>query len=88
MQISTNIRKQKYWGYIIFNHKELTNKFQSILLKGSGTLCLLGLNKYNNMMFSMNIGDSGFRLIRNGSIVHKSKGISNHQNESWWCYFK
>ncbi|CAF1023739.1 unnamed protein product, partial [Brachionus calyciflorus] len=42
-------------------------------IDGSGTLCLLALNKRNNFIHSLNIGDSGFRLIRNGSIVHKSK---------------
>ena len=26
-------------------------------------------------MHALNIGDSGFRLVRNGSIVHKSEGI-------------
>ena len=26
-------------------------------------------------MHALNIGDSGFRLIRNGSIAHKSEGI-------------
>lgn len=41
-------------------------------IDGSGTLCLLGLNKHNNTMHSMNIGDSGFRLIRQGAIRHKS----------------
>lgn len=45
-------------------------------IQGSGTLCLLGINKQTNVMHSMNIGDSGFRLIRNGEIVHKSEGIT------------
>lgn len=42
-------------------------------IDGSGTLCLLALNKHTNLMSSLNIGDSGFRLIRQGAIVHKSE---------------
>lgn len=42
-------------------------------IEGSGTLCLLSLNKKNNIMHTMNMGDSGFRLIRNNRIVHMSK---------------
>ena len=41
--------------------------------KGSGTLCLLALDKFTGIMHALNIGDSGFRLIRNGAITQKSK---------------
>ena len=43
-------------------------------IDGSGTLCLLALNKQNSIMHAFNIGDSGFRLVRNGKISHKSEG--------------
>ena len=43
------------------------------LIAGSGTLCLLSLNKQTNILHSMNMGDSGFRLMRNGLLVHKSE---------------
>ncbi len=39
---------------------------------GSGTLCLLSLNKETNIMSTLNLGDSGFRLVRQGKIRHKS----------------
>ncbi len=31
------------------------------------------MNKHTNVMHALNIGDSGFRLIRNNRIVHKSE---------------
>lgn len=42
---------------------------------GSGTLCLLALDKQTNVIHALNIGDSGFRCLRNGRIVEKSTGI-------------
>ena len=42
-------------------------------VEGSGTLCLLSINKRTNLMSTLNMGDSGFRVLRNGKIVHKSK---------------
>lgn len=42
-------------------------------VEGSGTLVLLSINKRTNLMSSLNMGDSGFRLMRDGKIVHKSK---------------
>ena len=42
-------------------------------IEGSGTLCLLSLNKKTNIMNTMNMGDSGFRLMRNKRIVNLSK---------------
>jgi len=42
-------------------------------IEGSGTLCLLSLNKQTNILHSMNMGDSGFRIMRNGFLVHKSE---------------
>lgn len=41
-------------------------------IAGSGTLCLLSLNKETNIMTALNMGDSGFRLLRKGQIHHKS----------------
>lgn len=47
---------------------------ESQQIDGSGTLCLLALDKQTNVVHALNIGDSGFRLIRHGGIVEKSKG--------------
>jgi hypothetical protein len=45
---------------------------EKVNIVGSGTLCLLSLNKETNVMTAMNLGDSGFRLVRDGQIRHKS----------------
>jgi len=42
-------------------------------VEGSGTICLLSINKKTNVMHTLNMGDSGFRVIRNGRIVSKSE---------------
>ena len=42
-------------------------------IMGSGTLCLLSIEKSSNIMHSLNMGDSGFTLFRNGKVTHKSK---------------
>lgn len=49
------------------------HELESKHIDGSGTLCLLALNKNTNLMHALNIGDSGFRLLRRGSIVHRSE---------------
>jgi protein phosphatase PTC7 len=46
---------------------------ESKQIDGSGTLCLLALDKQTNRIHALNIGDSGFRLFRNGAIVEKSQ---------------
>jgi len=42
-------------------------------VEGSGTICLLSINKKTNVMHALNMGDSGFRVIRNGKVVSKSE---------------
>eukprot|EP01112_Ceratiomyxa_fruticulosa_P003135 TRINITY_DN1351_c0_g2_i6.p1 TRINITY_DN1351_c0_g2~~TRINITY_DN1351_c0_g2_i6.p1 ORF type:complete len:404 (+),score=114.78 TRINITY_DN1351_c0_g2_i6:147-1214(+) len=39
-------------------------------VKGSSTCCILSLK--GNMLYSANLGDSGFAVLRDGKIVHKS----------------
>jgi serine/threonine protein phosphatase PrpC len=48
-------------------------RVEQLNIDGSGTLCLMSMSKQNNIINLFNIGDSGFRLIRNGSIKYKSK---------------
>lgn len=39
---------------------------------GSATLCLLSIDKYSSCLRSLNIGDSGFMLIRNKQLLLRS----------------
>ncbi|CAF0926070.1 unnamed protein product [Didymodactylos carnosus] len=42
-------------------------------VRGSSTLCMLALDKRQHQLTSLNIGDSGYVIIRNGFIYRKSK---------------
>jgi hypothetical protein len=39
---------------------------------GSGTLCLLSIDKSSSYLRSLNIGDSGFMLIRQNKLIIRS----------------
>jgi serine/threonine protein phosphatase PrpC len=46
---------------------------ESSRIRGSSTLCLFALDKNENMLTSLNIGDSGFVIYRNNEIYRRSK---------------
>ena len=41
-------------------------------LIGSSTACILVFNQLNSSMYAANLGDSGFVVVRNNEIVHRS----------------
>jgi Stage II sporulation protein E (SpoIIE) len=47
---------------------------------GSSTACVLVLNRENNTVYTANIGDSGYIVVRNGEIVHKSDEQQHYFN--------
>lgn len=50
------------------------------LLPGSSTACVLILNRENSTLYTANIGDSGFIVVRNGEIVHRSEEQQHYFN--------
>ena len=44
----------------------------SISFPGSSTACVVALHKEERTMYTANLGDSGFLLIRDGEVVHRS----------------
>ncbi|XP_035227400.1 protein phosphatase PTC7 homolog [Stegodyphus dumicola] len=40
---------------------------------GSSTACVVVLNRTDQMLYTANIGDSGFLVMRNGEVVHRSE---------------
>ena len=46
---------------------------QDITCYGSCTACVITYNKESSLIHVANIGDSGFRLVRNGKIISKSE---------------
>jgi protein phosphatase PTC7 len=47
---------------------------------GSSTACVLILNKENSRVYTANIGDSGFIVVRQGEIVHRSEEQQHYFN--------
>jgi protein phosphatase PTC7 len=49
-------------------------------LTGSSTACVLILNRETSTVYTANIGDSGFIVVRKGEIVHKSEEQQHYFN--------
>lgn len=49
-------------------------------LAGSSTACVLILNRENSTVYTANIGDSGFIVVRKGEIVHRSEEQQHYFN--------
>lgn len=47
---------------------------------GSSTACVLILNRENSTVYSANIGDSGFIVVRKGQIIHRSEEQQHYFN--------
>lgn len=47
---------------------------------GSSTACVLILNRENSTVYTANIGDSGFIVVRKGAIVHRSEEQQHYFN--------
>lgn len=54
---------------IFFNH-----------ITGSSTACVLILNRENSTVYTANIGDSGFIIVREGEIIHRSEEQQHYFN--------
>lgn len=47
---------------------------------GSSTACVLILNRENSTVYTANIGDSGFIVVREGQIIHRSEEQQHYFN--------
>ncbi len=47
---------------------------------GSSTACIMVLDKKSQTLHSANLGDSGFLVIRQGSVVHQSSEMQHYFN--------
>ena len=54
--------------------------FIFIMFLGSCTACLVVLDKEVNALYTCNLGDSGFIVIRDGQIVHRSHEQTHYFN--------
>lgn len=49
-------------------------------MAGSSTACILILNRETSTVYTANIGDSGFMVVRRGEIVHRSEEQQHYFN--------
>lgn len=60
------------------SYQELLN--QKCPLIGGSTACVVALHKAEQTIYTANLGDSGFMLIRNGEVVHRSEEQQHYFN--------
>lgn len=53
---------------------------QSNKVYGSSTVCLMRIDKHNNLLDTLNLGDSGYMIIRNKQVLFKSVAQSHRYN--------
>lgn len=58
-----------------------------IKFTGSSTACVLILNKETSTVYTANIGDSGFIVVRKGKIVHQSHEQQHYFNTPFQLSF-
>lgn len=54
--------------------------FHKKRILGSSTACVVILNRENSRLYTANIGDSGFMVVRNGRVIHKSEEQQHYFN--------
>ncbi|KAJ8923115.1 hypothetical protein NQ315_001668 [Exocentrus adspersus] len=60
------------------SYYELLHHKKAIL--GSSTACVVLLNKENNTLYTANIGDSGFMVVRRGRVIRRSEEQQHYFN--------
>ncbi|XP_018333385.1 protein phosphatase PTC7 homolog [Agrilus planipennis] len=60
------------------SYYELLHHKKAIL--GSSTACVVVLNRENSTLYTANIGDSGFMVVRKGRVIHKSEEQQHYFN--------
>lgn len=73
-----NFNPQRPVNLLAYSYCELLEQKKPIL--GSSTACVLVLNRENSTVYTANIGDSGFMVVRKGEIVHKSDEQQHYFN--------
>lgn len=63
---------------IASGYRELRANRKSIL--GSSTACIVVFNREDSSIYTANIGDSGFIIVRKGEIVHRSEEQQHYFN--------
>lgn len=65
-------------GLLARSYYELLENKQPII--GSSTACVVVLNRETSTVYTANIGDSGFVIVRHGKVVHRSEEQQHYFN--------
>lgn len=65
------------------SYKTLIESKNNRLLIGSSTACILMFHHETNYLHTCNLGDSGFCIIRNNKIIHKSQEQQHYFNSPY-----
>jgi protein phosphatase PTC7 len=74
----SNFNSTRPVNLLAYSYCELLEHKKPIL--GSSTACVLILNRDNSTLYTANIGDSGFIVVRKGEIVHRSEEQQHYFN--------
>lgn len=73
-----NFNPQRPVSLLAYSYCELLEQKKPIL--GSSTACVLVLNRETSTVYTANIGDSGFIVVRKGEIIHRSEEQQHYFN--------
>ena len=52
-------------------------------MMGSSTACIVSFDRKTKVLYTANLGDSGFLVIRDGKVVHQSRPQTHGFNAPW-----
>ncbi len=61
-----------WYAFILFSFVSCLDIYKK-KLKGSATACILGIDSREGRLYSVNIGDSGYVIVRQGYVIYRSK---------------
>ncbi|XP_014287398.1 protein phosphatase PTC7 homolog [Halyomorpha halys] len=76
--ISGRFRCAEPANLLAHSYYELLENKQPVL--GSSTACVVVLNRDTSTVYTANIGDSGFVIVRHGEVVHRSEEQQHYFN--------
>ncbi len=65
------VQNENCFGMSFIIHLKILKK--KINKLGSATACVLGIDCHTGQLHSVNIGDSGYVIVRNGRVVYRSR---------------
>lgn len=70
------VKEKEHWPEAL--RKALAAAHQKTRMPGSSTACLVGLHPSDSVISSINLGDSGYVLIRNGTTIFRSPPLVHY----------